>query len=109
MVKLEKDPLLMSTNYFDDVITMSFTKPTYEITLDSHIELLELAVERLAFHGAKINVNKCDFAREAFFFLDGMFATISYVLTHAELRKFKLLNSPKIKKECMHFWVSLIA
>ena len=70
MVKLEKDPLLMSTNYFDDVITMSFTKPTYEITHDSHIELLELAVECLAFHGAKINVNKCDFARASILFLE---------------------------------------
>ena len=55
VVKLEKDPLLMSSNYCDDVITTSYTKQTYELTLDSHFDLLELAVERLAFHGAKIN------------------------------------------------------
>ena len=36
VVKMEKDPLPLTSNYFDDVINTSYTKETYELTLDSH-------------------------------------------------------------------------
>ena len=46
IVKMKKDPLPLTSNYFDDVINASYTKETYEITLDSHFEVLEVAVQR---------------------------------------------------------------
>ena len=89
VVKMEKDPLPLTSNYFDDVINTSYTKATYELTLDSHFEVLELAVKRLAFHGAKINVNKCDFAKTRILFLGwySMLVGIFKLLTPVELRK----------------------
>ena len=66
---MERDPLPLTSNYFDDVINTSYTQATYELTVDSHFEVLERAIERLAFHGAKINVLKCSFAFTKIYFL----------------------------------------
>ncbi len=61
VVKQEWDPLDSVTNYMDDILVTSTLRPTYAETVAVHFQNVEQAVERLAFHGAKINVMKWEF------------------------------------------------
>ena len=68
-VKLERDVLPDTLSYFDDIIVTGTLKKTYEETLKNHFKNLEVTISRLAFHGAKISVAKCDFAKSSILFL----------------------------------------
>jgi hypothetical protein len=57
------------TNYIDDILVTSTLRPTYAETVAVHFQNVGQAVERLAFHGAKINVMKCEWARSKILFL----------------------------------------
>jgi hypothetical protein len=63
VVMLERDPLEGVFNYFDDIIISSKAQQTYAECLKEHFKILEKAVQRLCFHGAKISVPKCDFGK----------------------------------------------
>ena len=68
LVKQKRDPLPFVSNYMDDILVTSLLKPTYEETVEEHFKNVEKAVDRLAFHGAKCNVNS---QGQKFYFLDG--------------------------------------
>ena len=79
VVRLNRLPLAATKAYFDDVICASKLLPTYEATLKEHFEQLEKAVKRLHFHGAKLSVSKCKFAKSSIFFL-GWHISHDYVM-----------------------------
>ena len=79
VVRLNRLPLAATKAYFDDVICASKLLPTYEATLKEHFEQLEKAVKRLHFHGAKLSVSKCKFAKSSIFFL-GWHVSHNYVM-----------------------------
>ena len=85
-VKLERDVLPDTLSYFDDIIVTGTLKKTYEETLKNHFKNLEVTISRLAFHGAKISVAKCDFAKSSILFL-GWYVTHDYVI--ADPRRIK--------------------
>jgi hypothetical protein len=62
-VRLKKDPLPYVTNYVDDILVATPLRNSYEETLRFHFSALEQATQRLAFHGARINVMKCEFVK----------------------------------------------
>jgi hypothetical protein len=97
-VKLERDPLPHSTNFFDDIIIASKLCSTYENTLKQHFCDLEQVISRMAFHGAKINVNKCDFAKTKIQFL-GWFVCNDYIVADPRrVKKVKEFQFPTNKK-----------
>jgi hypothetical protein len=69
VVKLKRSNLDTAQSYFDDIISVSHALPTYQESIDYHFEMLEKVVSRLACHGAKISVPKCEFARTKILFL----------------------------------------
>ena len=97
-VKLTKDPLPYVTNYIDDTLITSPLKNTYAETLDCHFKLLRQAIERLAFHGAKINVGKCEFAKSRILFL-GWVVSHDYIIADPRrIEKVKNFKFPSDKK-----------
>ncbi len=98
VVKQKRDPLKFVCNYFDDILATSPLKPTYGETLTCHFEILEQCVQRLAFHGAKINVMKCEFARSKILFL-GWYVSHDYVIADPrriqKIREFKFPDNKK--------------
>jgi hypothetical protein len=65
-VKLRPDPIKYVTNYVDNILVATPLRKTYDETLKCHLENLEQVTGRLAFHGAKLNVMKCEFAKERY-------------------------------------------
>ena len=93
-VRLKKDPLPHVTNYVDDILVATPLRNSYEETLRFHFSALEQATQRLAFHGARINVMKCEFAKGKILFL-GWYITHDYVIADPRRVERKLLE---------HFW-----
>ncbi len=79
VVKLERDVLTDTEAYFDDIMIASSLCPTYEETLKQHFSSVEKAVSRLHFHGAKLSVAKCNFAKTSICFL-GWYVSKDYVI-----------------------------
>jgi hypothetical protein len=105
-VRLSRDPLSEVANYFDDIIITNGLEPTYQQTVQKHFEILEKAVERLAFHGLKINVMKCDFVKSKINFL-GWIVSHSHILTDPRrIKKVKEFSFPNSKKQ-MHGFLGL--
>ena len=77
--KLERDVLPNTAAYFDDIIIASELYPTYEETLVQHFKSLEITISRLSFHGAKLSVPKCNFAKSSICFL-GWFISKDFVV-----------------------------
>ncbi len=98
VVKQEWDPLDSVTNYMDDILVTSTLRPTYAETVAVHFQNVEQAVERLAFHGAKINVMKCEWARSKILFL-GWYISHDFIVADPrrieKVRDFKFPNSKK--------------
>ncbi|MEG2013589.1 MAG: hypothetical protein RR063_10375, partial [Anaerovoracaceae bacterium] len=69
VVKQKRSVLKEVCNYFDDILITSKLKSTFAETLKAHFQNVEEAIKRLAFHGAKISVMKCEFARSKILFL----------------------------------------
>jgi hypothetical protein len=96
VVKQEWDPLDSVTNYMDDILITSTLRPTYSKTLAAHFQNVEQAVERLAFHGAKINVMNSEWARSKILFL-GWYISNNFIVadpSHME-KVIKFLNNKK--------------
>jgi hypothetical protein len=69
VVKQKKNVLDHTVSYFDDIVVTSQWGNTFEEMLHHHFLNLEATVQRLAFHGCKISVRKCEFAKSKVLFL----------------------------------------
>ncbi len=69
VVKQKKNVLDHTVSYFDDIVVTSQWGNTFEEMLHHHFLNLEATVQRLAFHGCKISVRKCEFAKSKILFL----------------------------------------
>jgi hypothetical protein len=98
VVKQKRDVLEHVCNYFDDILATSPLKSNYQETLDFHFSIVEKCVSRLAFHGAKISVMKCEFARSKILFL-GWYISHNFVIAdHRRIQKVKDFKFPDSKK-----------
>ena len=103
VVKLERDVLTDTLSYFDDIIVTGTLCNTYEETLRNHFANLEMAISRLAFHGAKISVAKCEFAKSSILFL-GWYVTKDYVIADPRrIKKVEEYSFPTNKKSMRAF------
>ena len=98
VVKQVRSPLKYVTNFFDDILSTSLLCNTYRDTLKLHFDILEEAIKRLAFHGAKISVMKCEFAKSKILFL-GWYISHNFVIADPrrieKIRDFKFPDSKK--------------
>jgi hypothetical protein len=102
-VKLRPDPIKYVTNYVDDILVATPLRKTYEETLKYHFEVLEQVTARLAFHGAKLNVMKCEFAKGKILFL-GWYITHDYIVADPRrIEKVKDFPFPESKKAIRAF------
>jgi hypothetical protein len=103
VVKQKRSVLKDVCNYFDDILITSPLKPTYGETLHAHFETLEKTIKRLAFHGAKISVMKCEFAKSKILFL-GWYICHNYVIADPRrIQKVKDFKFPDSKKSVRAF------
>ena len=103
VVKLKRSDLETAQSYFDDIINASHALPTYQESIEYHFEMLEKVVSRLAFHGAKISVPKCEFARTKILFL-GWIVSKDYVMADPRrIQKVKDFIFPTSKKAVRSF------
>ena len=103
VVKQKRSVLKDVVNFFDDIIITSILKPTYKDTLDEHFGNLEVTIKRLAFHGAKISVPKCEFAKSKILFL-GWYVTQNYVIADPRrIQKVREFCFPDSKKAVRAF------
>ena len=103
VVRLKQDPLEFVTNYVDDILITSPLKGTYAETVDFHFKIVEKTIKRLAFHGAKINVSKCEFAKGKILFL-GWYISHDYILADPRrIDKVKNYKFPEGKKSVRAF------
>jgi hypothetical protein len=103
VVKLRPDPIKYVTNYVDDILVATPLHKTYKETLDFHFNVLEQVTARMAFHGAKLNVMKCEFAKGKILFL-GWYVTNDYIVADPRrVQKIKEFRFPKSKKAIRGF------
>ena len=69
VVKMVNDALPGVHIFYDDVLMTSKMYPTYEETIKNHYKLVERVMERLAFHRAKISIEKSHFGKFSLKFL----------------------------------------
>ncbi len=92
VVALEDDYLEGCQVFYDDIIFATELQSTYELTVKVHYELISKVMERLAFHKAKINLEKSEFGRTYIKFLGW---NISHnTLFPDQKRVSKLLEAP---------------
>ncbi|MBG0744848.1 MAG: DDE-type integrase/transposase/recombinase [Cylindrospermopsis raciborskii KL1] len=103
VVKQKPSPLKYVCNYFDDILCTSPLKTTYHDTLTFHFNIVEQCIKRLAFHGSKINVPKCDFAKSKILFL-GWYVSHDFVIADPRrIQKVKDFKFPDSKKSVRAF------
>jgi len=103
MVKQKRSPLKDVKNYFDDILCASKLEKTYEQTVTTHFSILEIAIQRLAFHGAKISVDKCEFGKSKILFL-GWYISHDYIIADPRrIEKIKTFKFPESKKAIRGF------
>jgi hypothetical protein len=102
-VKLVKDELPDCFIYMDDVSCGSKLCKTYKETLDYHFKSLEKIIERIAFHNLKLNVLKCEFAKNSILYL-GWIVSHDFLLPDPRrMSKIKNAKFPQTKKEMRSF------
>ena len=69
VVKLDHDPIYGCEIFYDDLIFATELKATYEETVQTHYALVEKVIERLAFHRAKLSLDKSLWGRTHIKFL----------------------------------------
>jgi hypothetical protein len=98
VIKQEKKVLPHTTSYFDDILIASDWKNTFSEMLISHFQNVEEAVRRLACHGCKISVPKCEFAKSKILFL-GWIVCRDFIMADPrrinKIREFKFPDSKK--------------
>jgi hypothetical protein len=105
VVKLKRDVLEHVCNYFDDILATNPIKSTYAESLQCHFDILEKCIQRLAFHGAKISVMKCEFAKGKILFL-GWYESHNFVIADPRrIQKVKDFKFPTVRSQSGHFWV----
>ena len=103
VVQLERDVLSHTISYFDDIIVTSEVGNTYEESLKLHFANLEISVARLYFHGAKLSVSKCEFAKTKICFL-GWYVSHDFVIADPRrIRKVQEYTFPTNKKSMRAF------
>jgi len=103
VVKQKASPLKLVCNYFDDILCTSTLKPTYQETLQAHFKIVEQCIKRLAFHGSRVNVPKCEFAKSKILFL-GWYVSHDYVIADPRrIQKVKDFKFPDSKKAVRAF------
>jgi len=103
VVKQKHSPLKDVCNYFDDILITSILKPTYAETLKLHFANVEQAIKRLAFHGSKVSVMKCEFSRSKILFL-GWYISHDFVIADPRrIQKVKDFKFPDSKKSTRAF------
>jgi len=103
IVKQKRNVLENVCSYFDDILIASPVRPTYQEILKTHFSILEKAVKRLAFHGSKISVSKCEFARSKILFL-GWYISHDFVIADPRrIQKVKDFKFPENKKAVRAF------
>ena len=103
VVKQKRSVLSDVCNYFDDILVTSKLKDTYRETLHEHFQTLEKAIKRLAFHGAKISVMKCEIAKSKILFL-GWYISHDFVIADPRrIQKVKEFKFPESKKNARAF------
>jgi len=103
IVKQKRSVLKDVCSYFDDILVTSPIKATYAEILKAHFVTLEKAVKRLAFHGAKISVMKCEFAKSKILFL-GWYICHDFVIADPRrIQKVKDFKFPENKKAVRAF------
>jgi len=103
VVKMERSILTHSCSYFDDIMITSLLKPTYSECLESHFSNVEDTVKRLAFHGAKISVMKCEFAKPKILFLGWYISHDMVIADPRRIQKVKEFKMPDNKKSMRAF------
>ena len=103
VVKLTKSVQEDIVNFFDDIVAATRLKETYEETLKEHFSKLEVAIQRLAFHGAKISVSKCEFAKTKILFLGWYVCRDFIVADPRRIEKIKAFKFPTCKKSTRAF------
>jgi len=98
VVKLKLSILKYVINYLDDILIATPLASTYKETLENHFSAVEQTIERLAFHGAKINVSKCEFAKGKILFL-GWYISHDYLIADPRrVEKVRTFAFPDSKK-----------
>jgi len=90
-------------NYFDDILITSTLKATFSETLAEHFRNVEKTVSRMAFHGAKISVMKCDFAKSKILFLGWYISHDVVIADPRRIQKVKEFKFPNSKKAVRAF------
>ena len=103
VVKQRPSPLEFTRSYFDDITCASILESTYEETLKTHFSIVELCVKRMAFHGCKINVPKCEFAKSKILFLGWYVSHDIVIADPRRIQKVKEFNIPNSKKAIRAF------
>ncbi len=104
VVKQRRSVLTEVCNYFDDILITSTLKPTFKETLDAHFKNVEKTVKRMAFHGAKISVMKCDFAKSKILFLGWYISHDVVIADPRRIQKVKEFKFPNSKKAVRAFF-----
>lgn len=103
VVKLVKSIQKDIVNFFDDIVIATAMEKTYALTLKEHFKKLEIAIQRLAFHGAKISVSKCEFAKTKILFL-GWYVCRDFIIADPRrIQKVKEFKFPNCKKAVRAF------
>jgi len=98
VVKLKLSILEYVINYLDDILIATPLASTHNKTLENHFSAVEQTIERLAFHGAKINVSKCEFAKGKILFL-GWYISHDYLIADPRrVEKVRTFAFPDTKK-----------
>ena len=103
VVKMVPSPLKWVRHYFDDILSTSPLKNTFHETLVEHFRILEQLINRLAFHGSKISINKSEFAKAKIVYL-GWYICNNYVIADPRrIQKIRDFAFPETKKGMRSF------
>ncbi len=91
---MEADKLEGCQIYYDDLIIYTKPQPTYEETLKVHFRLVETVVSRLAFHSAKIDMNKVVLGKAKISFLGWIISNNFLIADPKRVEKLKNVTFP---------------
>ncbi len=92
---MEADKLEGCQIYYDDLIIYTKPQVTYEETLKVHFSLVETVVSRLAFHNAKIDMNKVVLGKAKISFLGWIISNNFLVADPKRVDKLKNVAFPR--------------
>ena len=90
-VRTVPDPLPGVLAYFDDILVHTPAGTNYEETIETHFNTIERLIQRLHFHGAKLNFVKSQICKYKISFL-GWWVCNNYIMANPK-RIEKLLNA----------------